>query len=720
MASEFEDIIARVKYGKPLKDLNYKQRFIVEDNTPNIIKKAQGSEVKDLFKKKYNITLSGNESAQELKYLKELLEDYTKELAVPIDRSLSDRAQQKIIKSRMGEKVAGQRKRLRVLAKDFVTFGKENMEEVAKIKRVDLTKADSQMRKSIKAGTKNIDNVTSPIKTGEYVYPRGNKGKTVYSKKPGQNQTGISLKDPDVIANHKNWMRNNPTASQKDAIKARGRIALKFPKESYGGYKPPITTKNSRRIDSNKILDPLDIKKDINLRKIGLNQDIGHSIKQPLLDPRKKGPQFKKETLDTLYPTPKELNRGKFLSGNPDSVINIAETQLADIAKQRSNLIRNNKIIPGKEGEFARLQSKGRRIAKNYSQADDLFGTVYKGAPGKASGPKNVKNMLNFEIFEAGKDGILKGKLIGGDKAKSFAGLSKDPVVSKSFATATHADKVKILDIANDQIKILRKSVSGLKGAQLGTICRTLSKASLMAKGGRVNFATGGSMANCLRLIDENPAAAVRAISSISRSSGKLKNAVSIAKTIGKGVGYGVLAELAFAAPFAIADIRSGESVKRTLGNATYGLLGQTPKEEEREFLGEKGFRANELINTSQEMKDLDVKYQESFNPEDDMLISDQLTIGNKSIEEQIKAYTNSDGSFNEEQFIQDRNIATAGLKNLQDVKGFRREAIQKNIANTQDPYANDFMAARGGIATLPRRVAKPNNYGIVSIKGVK
>ena len=102
------------------------------------------------------------------------------------------------------------------------------------------------------------------------------------------------------------------------------------------------------------------------------------------------------------------------------------------------------------------------------------------------------------------------------------------------------------------------------------------------------------------------------------------------------------------------------------------------------------------------------------------MLISDQLTIGNKSIEEQIKAYTNSDGSFNEEQFIQDRNIATAGLKNLQDVKGFRREAIQKNIANTQDPYANDFMAARGGIATLPRRVAKPNNYGIVSIKGVK
>jgi len=45
MASEFEDIIARVKYGKPLKDLNDKQRFIVEDNTPNIIKMAQSGAI---------------------------------------------------------------------------------------------------------------------------------------------------------------------------------------------------------------------------------------------------------------------------------------------------------------------------------------------------------------------------------------------------------------------------------------------------------------------------------------------------------------------------------------------------------------------------------------------------------------------------------------------------------------------------------------------------
>jgi|TARA_R110002126_G_scaffold178869_1_gene327920 hypothetical protein len=276
-----------------------------------------------------------------------------------------------------------------------------------------------------------------------------------------------------------------------------------------------------------------------------------------------------------------------------------------------------------------------------------------------------------------------------------------------------------VLEAAN-KLDNFKKSVSRLKGAQLGTVCRTLTKAIPMAKGGRVNFASGGgAVANCLRLIDKNPAAAIRAVSSISKGSGKLKSTINVAR-LAKGVGYGILAELAIAGPLAVADIRSGESGKRTLGNATYGLLGQTSKEEEQEFLGEKGFRATELMRRSQGVEDLDVKAQESFNPEDDMLISDQITMSNKSIEEQIKAYTNQDGSFNEEQYSADYNTGLAGLKNLQDAKKFRKEAIQKNIANTQDPYANDFMAARGGIATLPRRVAKPNNYGIVSLKGVK
>jgi len=58
-----------------------------------------------------------------------------------------------------------------------------------------------------------------------------------------------------------------------------------------------------------------------------------------------------------------------------------------------------------------------------------------------------------------------------------------------------------------------------------------------------------------------------------------------------------------------------------------------------------------------------------------------------------------------------------AGKKNIEDVKGFRKEAIQKGIRDRVDPYANDFMAAKGGIATLPRKVANPTNYGMFGTK---
>ena len=72
-------------------------------------------------------------------------------------------------------------------------------------------------------------------------------------------------------------------------------------------------------------------------------------------------------------------------------------------------------------------------------------------------------------------------------------------------------------------------------------------------------------MANCLRAIDNNPTAAVRAIASIGKSSGKLRSVVNIAKGVLKTTGYGLLAEAAFAAPFAIADLISSISVSDEL-----------------------------------------------------------------------------------------------------------------------------------------------------------
>ena len=60
--------------------------------------------------------------------------------------------------------------------------------------------------------------------------------------------------------------------------------------------------KTQKRKIIDELLDPFKIKQDIRNQKISMGLDTSHSVKNPLLDPRRPGPQFKAETLETLYP----------------------------------------------------------------------------------------------------------------------------------------------------------------------------------------------------------------------------------------------------------------------------------------------------------------------------------------------------------------------------------------------------------------------------------
>tara|TARA_R110002096_G_scaffold434744_1_gene657719 strand:+ start:1 stop:1362 length:1362 start_codon:yes stop_codon:yes gene_type:complete len=449
----------------------------------------------------------------------------------------------------------------------------------------------------------------------------------------------------------------------------------------------------------------------MNKSKIGSNLDIQHGIKKQTLDtPRKVGASS--ETLEDLYLIDKNLNRGKKFPGSTsaNSRINIAEDMLQKINIKRDKLIdANRKIIKGKESEFYKLQAKGQKIAREYSQADELFGVKFKGAPGKSSGATNVKGVLNFEIFSADKDGVLKvAKKVGGDKAKSLAGVTDNLLAKKAFNQASKLEAKQIIGQGGREIAKRIKN-GEITGAALGSICKAITAAG-MASG-------GSAAANCLRAIEDNPARAISAIAKISKASGKLRGAVSIAKNVAKATGYGLLAEVAFAAPFAIADLRAGESGKRIIGNATLGLVGDTVTDEQKEFMGKKGYRAYELEKANNAYNALGISAEESFSPDDDMLISERLTQADNTLNKKMQPYIMEDGTFNETQFNQDYGIAQAGLKNIEDVKKMRRDKIQEGIRNRIDPYANDFMAADGGIAALPREVANPTNYGIFGTK---
>lgn len=374
--------------------------------------------------------------------------------------------------------------------------------------------------------------------------------------------TGVGGKLLPQTASNKQRMRNMKNRGFRHYINEAGELV------------EMAAPNKSKRLTISQKLDPLNVKQDIIKQKIQMGLDTSHSIKNPLINPDKPGPQFKAETLDTLYPVRSDLNRGP-MGGFDRSVLNIAEEQLEQVVKDRSNLIdKAGRIIKGKEDEFARLQAKGKRIVRNYSQADELFGTVYRGAPGKASGPTNVKGVLNFEVFTPGADGKLTGKLVGGDVAKSYAGLSKDPIAKKPFAQYTKADKSKAIEIVRGRIDEIKQGISGLKGSQLGTVCRTITKAG---------FAVGGNVtASCLKAIDDNPARAVAAISKISKPTGKLRNVVNLSKNLAKGTGYALLGELAIAAPIALYQYGQGESKERMIGDATYGLAGQTIDDEKK------------------------------------------------------------------------------------------------------------------------------------------
>ena len=104
------------------------------------------------------------------------------------------------------------------------------------------------------------------------------------------------------------------------------------------------------------------------------------------------------------------------------------------------------------------------------------------------------------------------------------------------------------------------------------SVCKAISK---------FGFAVGGNVtASCLKAIDDNPARAVAAISKISKPSGKLRNIVNLSKNLAKGTGYALLGELAIAAPIALYQYGQGESKERMIGDATYGLAGQTIDDE--------------------------------------------------------------------------------------------------------------------------------------------
>lgn len=72
----------------------------------------------------------------------------------------------------------------------------------------------------------------------------------------------------------------------------------------------------------------------------------------------------------------------------------------------------------------------------------------------------------------------------------------------------------------------------------------------------------------------------MKAVAQISKPSGKLKGVVNMAKTLGKGTGWFLLGEAAFAVPWAAGSYALGANKDEIISDLTYGLLGKDKEEQ--------------------------------------------------------------------------------------------------------------------------------------------
>ena len=202
----------------------------------------------------------------------------------------------------------------------------------------------------------------------------------------------------------------------------------------------------------------------------------------------------------------------------------------------------------------------------------------------------------------------------------------------------------------------------------------------------------------------------------------KLLSALKKAKGAGKFTGLALAGEPAFAAPFAEYGYKMGESPERILGEATFGLAGETEQEELRKAVGERGYATQQIDNYGSQLQALETKYH-SLNDQNDPRGEQRKIIENlyNNIQGKYsKAYNmfvDDQGQFDKGKYDQALNTYTAGLVQIDK---FKKQKQDERIAEAGG-YENILQErevrgikgfAGGGIAGIRRPGAIPPESG--------
>ena len=227
-----------------------------------------------------------------------------------------------------------------------------------------------------------------------------------------------------------------------------------------------------------------------------------------------------------------------------------------------------------------------------------------------------------------------------------------------------------------------------------------------------------------------------RAASATAAKSPATLNALRKARAAAKFTGIGLAGEAAFTAPFALSNYAAGKSGKRILGDATYGLFGQTENEELRKATGELGFATQTISELGERLPVIQKQY-EALNDQNDPsgLNRDKLAkIYNRGSTEYNNAYNlfvTNQGEFNTDLYKQAVNNYKAGVMQIQkfdniakqqraDIRtGLEVPDIDLNffstpIANTPAyDFAGGGIAKMGGVSSGPAPKSGPTPQGL-------
>ena len=213
--------------------------------------------------------------------------------------------------------------------------------------------------------------------------------------------------------------------------------------------------------------------------------------------------------------------------------------------------------------------------------------------------PKS-KGLLNFNIIDdvSGKvlnKGLDESKMIMRTPDPNIIYGEDDYLGNKPFKKMTRIEKDKFLKIAKDNLLKTAKESKNIPVIQSKGIAKKLNVAGFKCK--LADGLTCNDPRAYTQSIKENMAKVKQGDNAAVARVAKLGKAMNAFKGAAKFTGWGLLAELGFAAPLATIDYAKGANKDEIISNATYGLFGKSEEEQLKEKYADYG-KAQELQNT--------------------------------------------------------------------------------------------------------------------------